>query len=72
VARRGPYMHDGSVRTLDEVIDLYDRGGLARRSGLSAEIVPLKLNRQEKDDLVEFMKTLTGRLREVVVPELPK
>ena len=32
VARRGPYMHDGSVPTLDAVLDLYDRGGIERPS----------------------------------------
>ena len=42
VARRAPYMHDGSVPTLDAVIDLYDRGGIERPSR-AEEIKPLGL-----------------------------
>ena len=44
VGRRGPYMHDGSVATLDAVIDLYDRGGIERPSR-SRSIKPLHLSR---------------------------
>ena len=71
VARRAPYMHDGSVPTLDAVIDLYDRGGINRPSRAD-EIKPLGLTRDEKADLVAFLHTLTGRSEPTSIPELPR
>ncbi len=56
VARRGPYMHDGSVTTLDDVIALYDRGGIDRPSR-DSEIHSLKLSAGEKADLIAFLQT---------------
>ena len=56
-ARRGPYMHDGSLPTLRDVIDLYDRGGVARPSRAD-EIHPLGLSAGDKDDLLAFLATL--------------
>jgi len=55
VARRAPYMHDGSEGTLEQVIELYDKGGRVRRPGLATEVHPLSLTAQEKRDLVDFM-----------------
>jgi len=70
VAQRGPYMHDGSVRTLAEVIDLYDRGGVPRPS--RAEMVrPLHLTAGEKSDLLAFLQTLSGRISWGDDPPLP-
>jgi cytochrome c peroxidase len=60
VALRAPYMHDGSVPTLDAVIDLYDKGGIDRPSR-SESIKPLGLKQDEKDDLIAFLKTLTSQ-----------
>ncbi len=60
VARRGPYMHDGSVPTLDAVIDLYDRGGIERPSR-AEEIHPLGLTKAEKADLIAFLRRSTAR-----------
>lgn len=57
VSGRAPYMHDGSLATLDAVIDLYDRGGIERPSR-SRDIRPLNLSPQEKADLLAFLKTL--------------
>lgn len=54
-----PYMHDGSLTTLREVVDFYDRGGNGN-PGLDPLMVPLFLNEQDKEDLVAFMRTLTG------------
>ena len=54
VARRAPYMHDGSVPTLEAVLDLYNRGGVARPS-LSPEIHPLGLTAEEKEALLAFL-----------------
>jgi cytochrome c peroxidase len=69
---RRPYMHNGSVATLEDVVELYDRGGLARRPSLSPEIRPLNLSAVQKQDLVAFVKTLTSRDAAVVVPVLPR
>jgi cytochrome c peroxidase len=71
VDRRAPYMHDGSVATLEQVIDLYDRGGIERPSR-SNLIFPLKLTKAEKADLIAFMHTLTGRPEPVSLPVLPR
>lgn len=62
VARRAPYMHDGSVPTLEAVIDLYDRGGIARPSR-SELIGPLGLTQGEKSDLLAFLNTLTSSVQ---------
>jgi cytochrome c peroxidase len=59
ISRTAPYMHDGSLKTLEEVIDYYDKGGTANRN-LDENIKPLHLTAQEKKDLVEFLKTLNG------------
>ena len=73
VARRGPYMHDGSEKTLEDVIAYYDRGGM-KNPWLSTGMKPLGLTARERADLVEFMKALTGRIDpEVSRPlDLPK
>jgi cytochrome c peroxidase len=71
VARRAPYMHDGSVPTLEAVIDLYDRGGVERPSR-SKLIFPLGLTKDEKSDLIAFLGTLTGEPRPTPVPILPR
>ena len=59
VAGRGAYMHDGSIATLEEVVDLYDRGGIDRPSR-SPEIHPLNLSADEKADLLAFLRTLNS------------
>jgi cytochrome c peroxidase len=71
VARRAPYMHDGSVPTLEAVIELYDRGGIDRASR-SDLIRPLGLLPQEKADLIHFLDTLTEDPRPFAVPVLPR
>lgn len=55
VARRGPYMHDGSLPTLEEVIDYYDRGG-NQNPYLDENIVPLHLSPAEKKALLAFLR----------------
>ena len=70
IAVTAPYMHDGSVATLEDVIDIYAAGGRNVASGplkgdgrynpnKSALIVPIDLTPQEKSDLIAFLKTLT-------------
>ncbi len=68
---RGPYMHDGSVATLRDVVELYDTAGVARPSR-SPEIRPLRLTAAEKKDLVEFLLTLTSADPAVTLPVLPR
>jgi cytochrome c peroxidase len=63
VARAAPYMHDGSLATLDDVIEHYDRGG-RQRDNLDREIRPLELTPDEKRALKAFLESLTGRIRE--------
>jgi cytochrome c peroxidase len=71
-ARRAPYGHNGSEKTLADVIELYDMGGRVKRSSLSPEIRPLELSRAEKSDLVAFLDTLTSADAPARVPELPR
>jgi len=71
VTRRAPFMHDGSVATVDAVIDLYDRGGIDRPSRAD-EIKPLGLTGGEKEDLMAFLNTLSGKPEPVTAPPLPR
>jgi len=73
VDRRGPYMHDGSVGTLEEVVALYNRGGV-KNPWLSQDIAPLGLSTQEQADLVAFLHSLTGQINPEVsrAPALPQ
>jgi cytochrome c peroxidase len=71
VARRGPYMHDGSVATLLDVVERYDQGGEVRPSR-SKEVRPLGLSAQDKADLVAFMETLTSAEPVMQAPDLPR
>jgi cytochrome c peroxidase len=64
-------MHDGSLPTLEAVIDHYDHGGVDRPSR-SDLMRPLELTAQEKADLVTFLKTLTSELEPTAVPVLPR
>lgn len=60
VDKHAPYMHDGSVATLREVMDLYNRGG-ERNPHLDPKVgEPLHLSDAEIDDLIAFMKALDG------------
>ena len=70
VALTAPYMHDGSVATLEEVVEWYDKGGHPSKH-LSEKIRPLKLSDQDEADLVEFMKACTGPTPTVETSRLP-
>ncbi|KAF3362904.1 Methylamine utilization protein MauG [Chlamydiales bacterium STE3] len=54
-----PYMHDGSLQTLEEVIDYYDKGGIKNKN-LHPLIKPLNLSPEDKQALVSFLKSLSG------------
>ena len=66
-----PYLHTGAEKTLMDVINFYDRGGV-RNSNLDPLMLPLSLTRHEKEDLVEFMKALTGTIPAIPVPGFPE
>ena len=72
VARTGPYFHDGTARTLKEVVEFYNEGGM-KNPHQSKLIVRLGLTTQEKAALVEFLRALTGETTlEIQAPELPQ
>lgn len=58
VALTGPYMHDGSINTLRDVVQFYNQGG-QRQEGIDLEIKPLQLTAEEVDELITFMESLT-------------
>jgi len=65
IAETGPYMHDGSLKTLAAVVDFYNNGGRLKASApfssfLSGGIRSLNLTKSEKKDLVKFMEALTS------------
>lgn len=70
VERTAPYFHDGSAKTLMDVVEHYARGG-AVRTNLSPNIKPLPLTQQDKEDLVAFMKALTSPAAPITLPVLP-
>jgi cytochrome c peroxidase len=63
VARTAPYMHDGSLATLDDVIEFYSEGGRANPN-LDARITPRQFSPDEKRALVAFLQSLTGTIVE--------
>lgn len=71
VAQSGPYMHDGSLKTLAEVVEWYDKGGHPNPH-LSDKIKKLNLTAQEKGDLVAYMQALTGDFPKVRADRLPQ
>lgn len=73
IARTAPYMHDGSLKTLEEVVDYYSKGGEAN-DYLDEEIFELNLTADEKADLVQFLKEglASDSYPQIAPPELPK
>ncbi|MCA9037285.1 MAG: c-type cytochrome [Planctomycetaceae bacterium] len=71
VALSAPYMHDGSLPTLEAVVEHYNVGG-TKNKWLSDKMTPLNLNAQEKLDLVEFMRACTGSFPYVTSGRLPE
>jgi len=60
IAKRGPYMHDGSLRTLREVVENYDKGGQVQRRTTKFFLKPMALTEEQKSDLISFLETLTS------------
>lgn len=73
IARTAPYMHDGSLKTLEDVIEFYRKGGIANPQ-LDEEIFPLKVTDEEKKDLITFLKEglASSEYPQVDPPTLPK
>jgi cytochrome c peroxidase len=63
VGRTAPYMHDGSLATLEDVVEFYSLGGRANPD-LDAEIRPRNFSSEEKRALVAFLRALSGTVRE--------
>lgn len=59
IEHTGPYMHDGSLKTLEEVVEHYNKGGI-KNPHLDQRMKPLNLSADEKRDLVAFLKALSG------------
>jgi cytochrome c peroxidase len=70
IDQRAPYMHDGSLASLHEVVIHYDTG-FVQRPSLSPEMHRLGLDEREIVDLIEFMHTLTSRDDNIPIPVLP-
>jgi len=75
IALTAPYMHDGSLATLEEVVMHYDNGGhlddVEANPYLSGGIRPLGLTAQQEQDLVAFMKALTSPQYAALVEQTP-
>lgn len=70
IGHTAPYMHDGSLKTLEEVVDFFNNGG-GEHPNKSPLLQPLNLTDQEKADLVAFLESLSGTLPIVEEPALP-
>lgn len=72
IARTAPYMHDGRHKTLEEVVDYYDKGGFPNDM-LDEEIFPLKLTAEERADLVKFLTEglASSKYPDIAPPKLP-
>ncbi|RLV60594.1 tryptophan tryptophylquinone biosynthesis enzyme MauG [Parashewanella curva] len=70
ISQRAPYMHDGSMNDLNVVIRHYMKQTPSRPS-LSPLMQPVQLSEQEIDQLVAFLKTLTGEDKVITLPLLP-
>ena len=68
IALTAPYMHDGSLKTLSDVIEFYDRGGVANEL-LDPAIRPLGLSEQDKTDLLAYLQSLTSHQVDVLISD---
>lgn len=73
IARTAPYMHDGRFKTLDEVVNYYNKGGHPNPY-LDEEIFPLNLSKEQQADLVTFLKEgLSSKSYPLIkAPKLPE
>ncbi len=68
VALSAPYMHDGSFKTLEDVIDFYMRGG-SKANNQSRFVRPFDLSAQEKQDMLAFLYSLTDETTRPPIPD---
>ncbi len=61
LARRGPYMHDGSLKTLGDVLDFYAKGGIPNPH-VDTRLLQFYLDAETKSDLLAFLDALNGHL----------
>lgn len=68
-----PYMHNGMIATLADVVEFYNKGGGTNEFAATKTklLKPLKLSKSEKADLVAFIESLSGPRIEMEAPELP-
>lgn len=71
IDQRGPYMHDGSLATLEAVVAYYD-GGFEKRASLSPDMAAPNLAPDERVAVVAFLKTLSSEDRPTAIPALPQ
>ena len=67
LAHRAPYMHDGSIKTLAEVLDVYAKGGLPNPH-LDSRLAPFYLDDETKRDLLAFLDSLNGEGWQTITP----
>ena len=70
IAARAPYMHEGQVATLEAVVAHYV-SGVQRRPSLSPLLKPVKLDAQEVQDLIAFLRSLSSPQAALMMPNLP-
>lgn len=68
VTLTAPYMHNGSLRRLKDVVDFYNQGGV-KNTLQDPRIKPLQLDNNEQDELVAFLKSLTGSNVDILVSD---
>jgi len=71
IVETAPYMHDGAFKTLEEVVEFFDQGG-GKNSNLSPLMKPLGLTKEEKTNLIAFLKALKGEEIPFEFPTLPE
>ena len=71
IVETAPYMHDGAFKTLEEVVDFLDNGG-GKNPNLSPLMKPLGLTKEEKTNLISFLKALKGEDIPFEFPTLPE
>ena len=71
IVETAPYMHDGAFKTLEEVVEFFDQGG-GKNSNLSPLMKPLGLTKEEKTNIIAFLKAFKGEEIPFEFPTLPE
>jgi cytochrome c peroxidase len=70
-ANTAPYFHDGSAKTLEELVEFYAKGGIVK-TNLSKSMKELSLSKEEVAQLAAFMNALSSPAKPFVLPVLPR